>query len=90
MPSKILGMMASGKPLIITGNLKSEVATVMKESKGGFYLESSDLENVVNAILKIKTSSNNMGENARNYVSDKFSSEKILANFLEKFNEIIS
>ena len=32
MPSKILGMMASGKPSVITGNKDSEVAKNFKEN----------------------------------------------------------
>jgi len=89
MPSKILGMMASAKPSIITGNLKSEVATVMRDSNSGLYIESSNIENVVNSILTFTNTPNSMGENARNYVSTHFSSEQILSKFLQKFKEII-
>ena len=90
MPSKILGMMASQKPSIITGNLKSEVAMVIQESQAGMYFESSDIKSVVNSIKSIQENPNDMGENARKFVMSKFSSNKILSEFLKNFNQIIA
>ena len=45
MPSKLLGMMASSRPSLITGNINSEVKIVIDESKGGFYVSDNDTFN---------------------------------------------
>jgi len=92
MPSKILAMMASEKPSIITGNLKSEVATIIKESKGGFYFKSKNLDNVLFSIGELignRDKAKYLGENARKYVTENFSSQETLNKFKESFNRII-
>lgn len=85
MPSKLLGMMASGKPSIVTGNLKSEVATVFKESKGGYYFNGLSIKQIVehlDILIKDKKLCNSLGLNARTYVKNRFSKNEVLNNFL--------
>ncbi len=92
MPSKILAMMASQKPSIISGNPQSEVATVIKESQGGFYFKSDDLDGVLSSILMLSQNKDDakiFGINARKYVSENFSSQKILGQFKTCFEQII-
>ena len=92
MPSKILAMMASQKPSIITGNLQSEVAKVIEKSKGGYYFKSNDLESVMESIDKIiqdKSVAKTLGINARKYVSENFFSQQILGQFKINFDQII-
>lgn len=89
MPSKLLGMMASRKPSIVTGNLKSEVATVLKESKGGYYFDGNSTEEIIEVINKLTNNydlSSKLGTNAKNYIKSKFSQEEVLGNFV---NELI-
>ena len=72
MPSKILAMMSSQKPSIITGNLKSEVASIMKESKGGEYFETKNINKVIDCVIHMKNNKllkEEYGRNARAYVS---------------------
>lgn len=94
MPSKLLGMMASAKPSLVTGSDFSEVKTVIKLSKGGFYISSDDKISI--AYLKIQELISQpdvalkMGINARNYVTEKFSSSSILSHFEAKLNEVVS
>ena len=93
MPSKILGMMASGKPSIISGNKISEINTIIKESNGGFYFSGNNAENKVYlTLLEIKnnTINNNLGVNARKYIIEKFSENSILSNAAKKIQSIIS
>ena len=91
MPSKILGMMASGKPSLITGNKDSEVSKIISQSKGGIYLQ--------NNIKKVLTAFNNLyannklrkqiGKDAREYVICNFDSKTILHKFgLEVQNQL--
>lgn len=92
MPSKILGMMASEKPSIITGNEKSEVLSLINKSKGGFYFCSNDVEEVYKKIIELKNSidiRNEIGKNARKFVLETFSEETILANFSNQIKDIL-
>ena len=85
MPSKLLGMMASGKPSIVTGNLKSEVATVFKESSGGFYFDGTSVQDIikhVDILIKDINLRDSLGSNAKSYVKDKFSKNEVLNDFL--------
>ena len=89
MPSKILGMMSSGKPSLITGNIKSEVASIMNKANAGVYLSNPNSKDVIKTIDAIKQENNNYGKNARVYVSNHFSSIEILKQFKIKFDAIL-
>lgn len=91
MPSKILGMMASSKPSIVTGNIMSEVAKVFEASNGGFYFDGKSVGEVIN---KIKTLSEDkllcceLGSNAKSYVQEKFSKEFVLDKFVDELKNM--
>ncbi len=83
MPSKILGMMASGVPSLITGNCQSEVAQIIKQSEGGVYLP-NNLSEVLKSFLKLQSDKNyrkTLGANARNFVIKNFEYNSILPKF---------
>lgn len=91
MPSKILGMMASAKPSIITGHPESEVAKVMSESKGGFYVADNNMEEVLQyleALCENKEEANEMGKKARSYVTTHFAKDPILEQFTEELAQL--
>ena len=93
MPSKLLGMMSSGTPSIVTGNLKSEVAKVFEESGGGYFHDASDFVGVTGNILTLKndqTLSTKKGLLARDYVIGKFSEDTVLAAFGSKIKEVLN
>ena len=90
MPSKLLGMMASGKPSIVTGNMKSEVATIFNESKGGFYFDGDSIKEIidhVNALMENKKLSYVLGLNAKKYVNEKFSQQEVLDRFKKELTK---
>jgi colanic acid biosynthesis glycosyl transferase WcaI len=92
MPSKLLGMMASAKPSLITGNFESEVRIIMEESKGGYYVTANNIEECISIVKNLMQSPKDIietGLNARNYVVNKFSSEKVLADFENKLAQLI-
>ena len=91
MPSKILGMMASAKPSIISGNTKSEVASIIRQSECGYYFSDSNPNTIYNCILGLKQKNDGvqMGENARAYITATFSEEPILNSFYLKIKSII-
>jgi colanic acid biosynthesis glycosyl transferase WcaI len=85
MPSKILGMMASAKPSIVTGHEESEVKHNFEISNGGFYFYDENKLNQImtkiNHLIDSPKDSVEIGENARKFIIEKFSMEKILNNF---------
>lgn len=84
MPSKILGMMASGKPSIITGNIKSEVKQIIDECEGGFYFQNNQINDIIEVIRKLKKNKDQrlqIGANAKQYVIEKYSKNKVLEDF---------
>ena len=90
MPSKVLGMMASGKPSLIIGNKFSEVKTIFEKSGGGFYFSeySNNVLIAVDNLFKKEDSLHKMGERARAYVVEKFSKDKILNSMLIEINKM--
>ena len=92
MPSKLLGMMASAKPSLITGSLESEVAKVFDKSKGGYFFDSDNYNAVVAAVEELAANdikAKEMGVTARTYIVEHFSASKVLANFGLKVQEVI-
>ncbi|NNC44665.1 MAG: WcaI family glycosyltransferase [Winogradskyella sp.] len=91
MPSKLLGMMASATPSLITGNAESEVKKILDESQGGLYISDQNLEKCVayvDHLMSSKTTSVATGEKARDYIIDKFSINKVLPSFMSKLKAI--
>lgn len=90
MPSKILGMMASARPSIVKGNLKSEIAQVFNESEGGFYFDGKSIDEIISCIELLKSNKDlcyDVGLNANKYVAEKFSKEKILDKFILELDD---
>ena len=90
MPSKVLGMMASTKPSLIIGNDKSEVKSIFDVSKAGLYYSeyTSDVVSGLKFITSDKEKAQKDGKEARNYVIENFSKEKILSNMLKKLKSL--
>jgi colanic acid biosynthesis glycosyl transferase WcaI len=92
MPSKILGMMASSIPSIVTGYKESEVKNNFEESKGGFYFyEENSLEQIMEKIQELINNPSlykETGKNARKFVIEKFYKENILTNFEKELAKI--
>ena len=91
MPSKLLGMMASETPSLVTGSEQSEVKKILEESEGGLYVTNGDLEKCINYVEQLIDSNANasiIGEKARNYIIEKFSIHKVLPNFITKLESL--
>ena len=90
MPSKLLGMMASAIPSVVTGNENSEVKTILTQSNGGYYISNNSIKDVYDAVIKLKNNpekSHNMGVQAREFVNNKFSDKAVLHRFLLEINQ---
>jgi len=85
MPSKILGMMASAKPSIVTGHEESEVRHNFEFSKGGFYFYGENKLNQIitkiNFLIESEKGVEEIGKNARKFIIDKFSMDHVLNKF---------
>ena len=91
MPSKLLGMMASEVPCLVSGNRNSEVADIFRSGNCGHYVNSSDQSSIASTIRKLKSSprkSDEMGKNAREYVLSSFSKEGVLEAFCSKLDSL--
>jgi colanic acid biosynthesis glycosyl transferase WcaI len=92
MPSKLLGMMASKVPCIVTGHEKSEISKILT-SDTGIYLYNPTASLVSEKIIELsqeKEKSKILGENARTKIIEMFSKTKVLNNFNEKINAILN
>ncbi len=91
MPSKILGMMSSARPSIITGDMASEVAKHINLSQGRGYYINDEEQKVLEEVLALKNSPElrkELGQKARQYMIENFSKNKILDSFIEKIDKL--
>lgn len=91
MPSKLLGMLASGRPVIATANQGTELADVVAQV--GIITPPGDVDSMVKAILKLAESSElrqQMGQKSVELVKNKWSQEKILSDFTVEVEKMIS
>lgn len=91
MPSKILGMMASARPSIITGHADSEVNSVIKESNAGFYIAENSIEQVIQRLNDLhmdNEKANQIGKSARDYAIVNFAKRPILNRFVEELIQL--
>jgi colanic acid biosynthesis glycosyl transferase WcaI len=93
MPSKILGMMASAKPSIVTGNKDSNVGYNFEISEGGFYFYEADkMQQIMELIKKLILDPilyKSTGNKARNFIIEKYSKEKVLEKFMNNIESVI-
>lgn len=84
LPSKILGMLASGKPIVATAPRQSELHNIVNET--GICTKPGDSKAFANAILELIENPEKRriyGMKARIYAQERFGKEKVL-NELEK------
>lgn len=92
MPSKILAMMASERPSLIMGNLKSEVSTIINKSNAGKYLDSNKLADALSFVNSLKSNNvlcNKFGADARIFASINYSKNEILNQFKSTLRNIL-
>jgi len=92
MPSKLLGIMASGRAVIAEANVGSELYNVINNSGCGIVVEPKNSKRMAEAIMEIYNNpekSVEYGEKGREYAIKHFSKEKILKSFEEGIKEII-
>jgi len=86
MPSKLLGIMASGRPVVAGANQGSELYQVIKDSGCGIVVEPENAEKMMEAIMEIYNEpqkKEDFGRKAREYAVEHLNSKMILKS-LEK------
>lgn len=87
MPSKLSGMMASGKPIIATAEHDSEIAQVISAAKCGVIVQPEQLEPLVQTIQTMATQPHQRqiwGQNGRYYAEQRLSQTVILKQMLNR------
>lgn len=90
MPSKLLGMLASGKPVIGTANPETEIGTVVGQN--GVLIPPGDQHALCRAILELAAwpqMRSCLGQKGRTFVSENWSREHILTAFERHLRELV-
>lgn len=93
MPSKILGMLASGKPSIVTGNKNSEVKTIFENANCGCFFNQNNCVEIYDMIQHLKNNPElriKWGNLGRKYILEHFSESTVLKKTIEKINQVIN
>jgi len=91
MPSKLTGMLASGKPVIATATPDTQLATVV--DKMGLITPPENVEALVTAILKLakdKTLRNKLGNSARHYAEENLGRNQVLQAFEKELIQLVT
>jgi len=82
MPSKLTGMLASGKPILATVNKGTQIAVVLEDS--GIIVPPGNVSKFVLELIRLSSSKvlrSELGEKARNYAVKNLSTTAILSGF---------
>ncbi len=91
-PSKIYGILASGRPVIAMVPEYSEIAYIVKEENCGFVIDPDDLDGLINAIYMLKsdeTFMKQLGLNSRRAFEKKYTVRIIAERYISLLNQII-
>lgn len=90
LPSKVLNIMASGRPIIATAEPDSELGKIIDAAKCGLLVEPGNAKELSKAILHLKDNSDEaevFGINGRDYLDKHFTKDRILADFVQKIDK---
>lgn len=91
-PSKILSIMAAGKPLIACMNLNSSASNMVEDAQCGFVLPAGDYKGFADGILRLYNSPelcDNYGSNGREYCVERFSTDVCANKYIQLFEQNI-
>ena len=91
MPSKLTGMLASGRPIIATARPGTQVARVVEEA--GLVAEPGSVAGVLAAIRQLgndEAERSRLGSAARRYAVDVLERERVLRGFEDELNNLLA
>ncbi|GMX63496.1 WcaI family glycosyltransferase [Paenibacillus elgii] len=92
MPSKLTGMLASGKPVLATADEGTSVHTVITESQAGITVPAEQAEKLADAVYTLSIERERratLGSNARIYAEQRLSIESIMRDLDVAFKELL-
>lgn len=87
-PSKLYGILACGKPIILIASEDSELAQLIREARCGFVVGNGDVSGLVNAIVSLRTNPElllTMGHNAEQLYQRRFGRLPSVQSYLNLF-----
>ena len=93
MPSKLLGIMASGRPVIAGVTPGTGLYRITREAQCGIAIEPENSQALYDAIMSLYKNPGlrkHLGENGRAYVCRNFSKNQVLNNFETKLLEVVA
>lgn len=94
MPSKLTGMLASGKSVLATATIDTELGFVVQEgARCGLIVEPEDPKALADALIKLANNPElraNFGKNGRQYAENKLDKEQILSVFESELKNLIT
>jgi len=90
-PSKLLSIMASGRPAVVSVPLSGDTPQVVKAAQCGCCVEADHPEQLSEAILKLyndPTVAQEMGRNGRRYVDEHFSRDACISQYENLFERL--
>lgn len=92
LPSKLLNIMASGRPVIATAEPDSELGRTINTANCGLLVEPENADELAKAIIYFKDhlqKASESGTNGRYYMQKHFTKKQILDGFVKKVNELM-
>ena len=90
-PAKLLSIMASGRPVVASMNLKGDAPKIIKSAECGYCVEAADVKGFSDAILKLyhnPTLGVDLGKNGREYVVKHFSRQACIKEYEKLFLKV--
>jgi len=87
-PAKLLNIMASGRPVVASMNLKGDAPKIIKSAECGYCIDANDVKGFSEAILKLynnPTLREDMGKNGRSYAVKYFSRQVCVRKYEKLF-----
>jgi colanic acid biosynthesis glycosyl transferase WcaI len=92
-PSKLIGYMASGKPILFIGDKYADSAKLIQLANGGFSFTENETEQVYQTILKLKSDTNlqhKLGLNARLHFEKHLTKQVLTQQWHKIIQEIVA
>ena len=87
-PAKLLNIMASGRPVVASMNLKGDAPKIIKSAECGYCIDADDVKGFSETILKLynnPTLREDMGKNGRSYAVKYFSRQVCVRKYEKLF-----
>ncbi len=91
-PSKVYTSMAAGRAVLLSGEVDSEAATLLREADAGICVPPESASALVDAIRQIRSDPElreRLGTNGRKWVADHYSRETVIAAYSQMIRDVV-